>query len=61
MFDSCLDDFPVHLPFLWYNLHRYLRSADGRLSVESLLVDSLFSLYVGDLNVELAQCRQLIV
>ena len=29
--------------------------------VESLLVDSLVSLCVGNLNVELAQCRQLIV
>ena len=34
---------------------------DDRLCVESLLVDSLVSLYVGNLSVELAQCRQLIV
>ena len=40
-------------------MHRYLRCVDDSLSVESLLVDSLFSLYVRNSNVELAQCRQL--
>ena len=62
LIDRLSKRFVVHLPFSVAQRVSVLAvCVDDRPRVESFLVDSLVSLCVGNLNVELAQCRQLIV